>query len=230
MSHTVYPSPKHAFLNMFQLFPLISISPFDLPLLQLATKGLHLFQQTPLIMKLTTALPLLSLPLLPPLTLAFPQTRYSTVTIIPYPPYATVIQYHPTGTAKPGLSTAYYNLTTSYRNSSSANNTTLSHTLSYPTTHLLLPPTTHSLFPKPPAPSFPPTPSSPPPCTPGSVKCHNSTSFSLCVPGHGYGHEEDDESKSEFVFMGSVANGTICDENGRTGKVYPVGRVGRLEV
>ena len=47
-------------------------------------------------------------------------------------------------------------------------------------------------------------------CTTSDVRCNNSTSFSLCVPDTAGG-------SSKVVFMGAVANGTVC-EGGRIGK------------
>ena len=41
------------------------------------------------------------------------------------------------------------------------------------------------------------------PCTPGELFCDSDTSFSLCAPAVGGG--------SRYVFMGAVANGTLCD-------------------
>ena len=159
-------------------------------------------------MKFTAALPMLSL--LAPFTLAVPKTRYSTVTIIPYPPLATIFHYHATGSFHPTGS-----LFSGYHNASA--NISLSHTLSYPTTGVLPTPLTFTKRPSPS--SFLPKSS---PCTPSELHCNNRTSFSLCVP--------DTAGGSKSVFMGAVANGTFCD-GGRIGKVPggPCSPVGNLK-
>lgn len=144
-------------------------------------------------MKLTTALTILSLG--GPFTHAAPQTRYSTVTVIPLPLSATVIHYHPTGSFyptgsnRPSLFNGYYN---------APGNISLSYTLSYPTTDL--PPTSH-IFAKRPTQSS--ISAKLLPCTPNELYCNSKTSFSLCVPGT--------EGGSQSVFMGAVADGTFCD-------------------
>lgn len=163
-----------------------------------------------MIMKLTISLSLLSLNIF---THAAPKTRYSTITINPVPLSTTVTHYHhnhsfyPTGSDRPGLYNAYYNASA---------NISLSYTLSYPTTKL---PPSLLIFPQrsaqpstssrgtmtgvlgDPVPSLPPLP--PLLCTPGELYCNSITSFSLCTPAAGGG--------SRYVFMGAVANGTLCD-------------------
>lgn len=91
-SHSVYKSPTPHF-SITSNDPLLSASPFLFSSFAACHQGATSLSTLPLIMKLTPFLPILSL--LPPLTLAVPRTRYSTVTIIPFPPFATVIQYHP---------------------------------------------------------------------------------------------------------------------------------------
>lgn len=150
-------------------------------------------------MKLSPTLPLLSL--LTPLTLSTPNTRYSTITIIPVPLSSTVFHYNPTGSSYyPSASSNHPALHRGYHNASA--NISLSYTLSYPTTSLLPTPLVfahRSALPLPPLPS----------CETGEVRCDSGTSFSLCVPGQ--------EGGSREVFMGAVAKGTVC-EGGRVRK------------
>ncbi|KAM0804491.1 hypothetical protein BDR22DRAFT_818129 [Usnea florida] len=175
-------------------------------------------------MKLSMALPSLS-PWLFLLSLshAAPQTRYSTITVIPVPLLSTVTHYHPTGSPygsgsdKSGMYTAYHNASA---------NISLSYTLSYPTTKLQ--PT--SLFARPSKPSNATMtdgfgdlslPRQPRPCTPSELYCNSKTSFSVCASAVGGG--------SRYVFMGTVAKGTSCDDRrivkAHGGNCTPVGNL-----
>ena len=162
-------------------------------------------------MELTAAITILSL--VGPFTHAAPQTRYSTVTVIPLPLSATVIQYHPTGSFYPtgrNISSLY----NGYYNTSA--NISLAYTLSYPTTDL---PPTSLVFAKRPTQSS--ISAKLLPCTPSELYCNSKTSFSLCVPGT--------EGGSQSVFMGAVADGTLCDgrriKKATGGKCSPVGNL-----
>ena len=180
-------------------------------------------------MKLSTALPSLSLWLfLLSSSHAAPQTRYSTITVIPVPLLSTVTHYHPTGSPygsgsdKLGLYTAYHNASA---------NISLSYTLSYPTTKLQ--PTPLAFFTQTARLSIPSNatmtdgfgnlslPLQPLPCTPSELYCNSKTSFSLCAPAVGGG--------SRYVFMGAVANGTSCDggriDKADGGNCSPVGKL-----
>ena len=175
-------------------------------------------------MKLSMALPSLFLWLfLLSLSHAAPQTRYSTITVIPVPLLSTVTHYHPTGSPygsgsdKSGMYTAYHNASA---------NISLSYTLSYPTTKLQ--PT--SLVARPSKPSNATMmdgfgdlslPRQPRPCTPSELYCNSKTSFSVCASAVG--------GASRYVFMGTVAKGTSCDDRrivkAHGGNCTPVGNL-----
>ena len=162
-------------------------------------------------MKFITSLPLLSLVL--PHARAAPNTRYSTVTVIPVPLSTTLTHYYPTGSSYPSISNKP-NINNGYYNASA--NLSLSYTLSYPTTNLLPSPL---VFAK--RPAQPSISSKPLQCTPSELDCNNKTSFSLCVPAA--------EGGSRYIFMGAVAKGTTCDhgriEKVEGGECTPVGNL-----
>ena len=175
-------------------------------------------------MKLSMALPSLS-PWLFLLSLshAAPQTRYSTITVIPVPLLSTVTHYHPSGSPY-GSGSDELGMYTAYHNASA--NISLSYTLSYPTTKLQ--PT--SLVARPSKPSNATMtdgfgdlslPRQPRPCTPSELYCNSKTSFSVCASAVGGG--------SRYVFMGTVAKGTSCDDRrivkAHGGNCTPVGNL-----
>ena len=183
---------------------------------------------------LTTTLPLLTL-LLSPSTHALPQTHYSTMTIIPLPLTTTkTIYHHPTGTNNgSSYSPSGTNKAGPYNASA---NISLSYTLSYPTTNTLplIPLPTPHQSPAQPSNAKNATTTSVPgnpgrslptrPCAPGEIYCNTPTSFSLCAPPANRGGGE-----SKVVFMGAVANGTVCADGrirrAEGGTCSPVGGV-----
>lgn len=199
ITHVVYPKT-----SLPPLFSLLSAQPQTQPP-TLSTMRLPLI----------TTLPLLTL-LLSPSTHALPQTHYSTITIIPLPLTTTkTIYHHPTGTSNgSSYSPSGTNKAALYNASA---NISLSYTLSYPTTNIL------PLIPLPTPHQSPAQPSNATnvamtsvpgnsarslptrPCAPGEIYCNNPTSFSLCAPPANRGGGE-----SKVVFMGAVANGTVC--------------------